>query len=227
MRATIEFIKERYDYFNRHIFGGRLPDAPISLCQVTSFVGQFKSKVRNHPDGRIEHYDWILRFSTLFDLPERELEDTIIHEMIHFFIAYNGLHDRTAHGRLFKALMESINETHGRRIGISHRTTSHQMQEAAEAKKKWHVVAILTFRNGSMGVKVLPRVVPKIIEYHNKVAMAPNVRKIELYLHNDGFFNRFPTSAALRCHKITEEEAKNHLKGAHVLRVKGNKLEQR
>lgn len=188
----------------------------ITLCQVSSFVGQHRRDGERH----------ILRFSTSFDLPEPVLEDTVIHEMIHYFISYNGLLDRTAHGPLFKAMMQSINENHGRNINISHKTSPGEMDSARSARKKWHVIAILHFRSGETGVKVLPRVVPKIIDYYNGMIVAPNIKSVDLYLHNDPYFNRFPTSVGRRCHAISPVDASQHLQGAHHLYVKGSKLIQ-
>ena len=226
MRATLPYLQEKFREFNIRIFGGRLPEVRISLCEVTSFVGQYKSKIRLLPDGRREPYEHQLRFSTSFDLSECDMEDTVIHEMIHYFIAYNGLQDRSVHGPLFKALMYSINENHGRNITISHRTTHREMADARSAKKKWHVVAILHFTSGETGVKVLPRVIPKIIDYYKGITAASNISHVDLYLHNDSFFNRFPTSVGRRCHTITPAELRLHLQGAHVLKVEGNKLIQ-
>lgn len=226
MKPTIPYLLERFEHFNTVVFGGRLPVPVVSLCDVTSFVGQYKSRLRSLPDGRHEHYDHQLRFSTAFNLDENELEDTIIHEMIHYFISYNELSDRTAHGPLFKALMNSINETHGRNITISHRTSSSRLNEAKEAKKKWHVIAILHFGDGQLGVKVLPRVIPRIIDYYKIISSAPNISKVDLYLHNDPFFNRFPTSTGRRCHAISPADARDHVAGAHTLTVSGNRLVQ-
>ena len=226
MIPTISYLRTKFEAFNLQIFGGRLPEVPITLCQVTSFVGQYKSKIRVLPDGRHQPYDHQLRFSTAFDLSESELEDTVIHEMIHYFISYNGLQDRSTHGPLFKALMNSINENHGRNISISHRASRGEIAEAKSVKKKWHVVAILYFSLGEIGVKVLPRVIPRILEYYRNITSAGNISRVDLFLHNDPFFNRFPTSTGRRCHAITKEEIDLHLKGAHTLKVKGDKLIQ-
>lgn len=224
---TIEFLRDRFCRFNVQMFGGRLPLPLITLCSVSSFVGQYKSKLKRLADGRSEASEHLLRFSTAFDLSEQELEDTVIHEMIHYFIAYNGLRDRTAHGPLFKAMMSSINEHHGRNISISHRTTHEAIASAKSATKKWHVVAILYFSSGETGVKVLPRVIPKIVEYYKGITAAPNIRRVDLFLHNDPFFNRFPTSTGRRCHAISQSEISEHLRGAHILEVKKDKIIQR
>lgn len=227
MRPTVEYLRERFARFNTLIFGGRLPEPAITLCQVSSFVAQHKAQVRVLEDGRRELYGHQLRFSTSFDLPERELEDTLIHEMIHYFLAYHGLQDRSPHGPLFKAMMASVNENHGRNIGISRRTSRGEMDEARAARKKWHVVAILHFSSGELGVKVLPRVIPRIVEYHRGISSAANISKVNLYLTNDPFFNRFPTSTGRRCQAIAREEASLHLRGAHVLEVRGGKVIQK
>lgn len=218
MKPDIPYLRKTFARFNGQIFAGRLPEAVITLCEASSFVAQYKRGDSIHQ----------LRFSTLFDLPERELEDTVIHEMIHYFISYNGLHDRSAHGPLFKAIMGSINETHGRNISISHRTAPGELAavKASSSKKKWHVIAILHFAGGQLGVKVLPRVIPRIREYHRAISAASNITGIDLYLHNDPWFNRFPTSVGRRCQPITTAEVADHLKGAHVLRVEGGRLIQ-
>lgn len=226
MKPDTDFLKKRFDHFNTLIFGGKLPDVPLTLCEVSSFVAQHKAHIRHHSDGRREYYGHQLRFSTLFDLPESELEDTLIHEMIHYFVAYHGLQDRSPHGPLFKALMTSINEAHGRNISISHRTTRGELTEARSARKKWHVVAILHFTTGELGVKVLPRVIPKILDYYRGITAANNISKVDLYLHNDPFFNRFPTSTGRRCQAITATDLRLHLQGAHTLRVEKGKLIQ-
>lgn len=218
MKPTIPFLRERFAHFNSLVFAGRLPEVPITLCAVSSFVAQYKHKDGNH----------LIRFSTAFDLSERELEDTLIHEMIHFFISINGLHDRSAHGPLFKAMMQSVNEAHGRAITISHRTTHGEIADArAASARKWHVIAILHFSSGDLGVKVLPRVVPRIIDYFNSVSTASNIRSVDLYLHNDPFFNRFPTSTGRRCHTISEADMNRHLNGAHSLVVEKGRLVQK
>ena len=217
MKATVDFVTESFNRFNTLILAGRLPLPVITLCDATSFVAQY----RRNKDGSHQ-----LRFSTAFSLSESELEDTVIHEMIHYFIAYHGLQDRSAHGPLFRALMQSINETHGRAISVSHRTSAAETDAAKSSKKKWHVIAILHFTDGQLGVKVLPRVIPRIIEYYNSITAATNIKRVELFLHNDPFFNRFPTSTGRRCQPISSTELANHLSGAHTLTVSGSRLLQ-
>lgn len=217
MKPDLQYLRRKFAEFNTAIFAGRLPEPEITLCEASSFVAQYR-----HDGGRHR-----LRFSLLFDLEERELEDTVIHEMIHYFISYHRLHDRTSHGPLFKALMQSVNEGHGREVNISKRLSQAEAQTSRSKRRKWHVIAIIRFATGQTGVKVLPRVVDRVLEYHSRMVAASNVISTDLYLHDDPFFNRYPTSTGRRCHLITDAEMKEHLKGAHTLRVENGKLIQK
>lgn len=208
------------------MFGGKLPDLPVELSDASRFLGMCVSKVTRLPDGRQLYSDFKLRINTRIDLPEEVIEDTIIHEMIHYFILYNGLIDTSAHGAIFRALMNSINSTYGRHITIKFSGTSEQREQAVDSRKRWHVIAVIRFISGHTGVKVLPRVIPKVIDYHNHVSRAPEVEKVELFLHNDPFFNRYPTSASFKVHDIDPETITAHLTGAHRLRVDGKRLIQ-
>ncbi|MDE5791464.1 MAG: SprT-like domain-containing protein [Muribaculaceae bacterium] len=227
MKASIRYVEQKFDEFNRQMFGGKLPKLPVRMSDAVTFLGMCVAKVRNLPDGRRQHHDFELRVSLRHDIPERDLEDVIIHEMIHYFIMYNELNDTAPHGELFKAMMRSINRTYGRNITISRRSTPEERTRTVEGKRKWHVIASIRFRNGKHGVKVLPRVVPKIIDYYRQVMRADEIAAVELFLHDNPFFNRYPTSAALRVHEIDASLLRENLAGAHTLSVEDGKLIQR
>lgn len=226
MKPTIDFIKNKFDEFNRLMFGGRLPDLTIELSDASRFLGMCVSKRTRLPDGREVHSDFRLRINTRIDLPREVIEDTIIHEMIHYFILYNGLTDSSPHGSIFMAIMNSINATYGRHLSVKFNATPEQHEQCVDSRRRWHVIAVVHFVSGQTGIKVLPRVVPKVIDYHNHISKASEVHKIELFLHNDPFFNRYPTSASYRVHDIDPSTLTSHLAGAHRLSVNGFRLIQ-
>ena len=110
MKATVEYIEKKFEEFNRQMFAGKLPKLPIELSNAKTFLGQCAFKKRLTVFGKVKLYDFRMRISTRFDLTEREIEDTIIHEMIHYYIGVNNLKDTSAHGQLFRQMMNSINE---------------------------------------------------------------------------------------------------------------------
>ena len=170
MTPTIPFIKRKFDEYNKLMFGGKLPDIPIKLSNARSFLGvcSYKKK-RVGITGQTVNYDFVLRINTRIDLPQNVVEDTIIHEMIHYYIAYNQLKDTSAHGEIFRSIMQSINSKFGRNLSVSHKPTESQKLQARNGRKTWHVVAVVSFADGRTGVKVLPRIVQRITNYYNNI----------------------------------------------------------
>ena len=152
----------------------------------------------------MSHIECTLRFSTSFDLPENELEDVIIHEMIHYRIAYNCMRDTSSHGQMFKSMMQEINREHGRNIAIRHRMVESGGSQIVDTRKRLsrHVVAVVKFKDGRTGIKVLPRIVQRISNYYNKVGAASHVESVDLYFSLDPYFDLYPNSSALKVHII-------------------------
>lgn len=104
----MDYVKRKFDEFNRLCFGGELPSLPMRLSNSRSAFGLFVHPRRypaSAPRGVGECH---MRISTRFDLPERDVEDTIIHEMIHYYIWYRRITDTSAHGKVSAVLMYSI-----------------------------------------------------------------------------------------------------------------------
>lgn len=224
MKPTIDYIETKFEEFNRQIFGGKLPKLPIELSDAYHFLGQCVFQQRRLPNGLKEYSNFTLRINARVDLPENVIEDVIIHEMIHYLIFWMGLHDTSAHGDIFKAIMASINTAHGRNITVSHRYSAEEAAQAVSTKRAWHVIAAIYFKSGQAGVKVLSRNVAKILDYYKAVAAHPEVSEVRLYLHDNPFFNRYPTSGAFRIHDIDKGVLETNLVKARKLKVNGNQI---
>ena len=224
MKATIPYVQQKFEEFNQLIFAGQLPEIPVRLSDAKTFLGKCCFRKRRKENGSIEYYGFELRINTRIDLPESEIEDTIIHEMIHYFIGVNRLEDSSSHGPMFQHLMNTINEKYGRNITISHKTMESQREELVDKRQHYHVVAVVSFTNGKTGVKVLPRVLPRILNYYNKVREQKTVEDIKLYMSNDIYFNRFPNSSALNVHYVELAELEEHIKDAEVLGCDGKRI---
>ena len=105
---TIPYIQKKFDDFNRQYFGNLLPPIPIKLSNAKTFLGKVCFRKKRKLFSRWHFSDFVLRINTRIDLPEDVMEDIILHEMIHYYIAVNQLQDTSAHGRLFRAEMERL-----------------------------------------------------------------------------------------------------------------------
>jgi len=219
MVPDIPFIQASFDHFNELIFSGRLPKIPVALSKAASYVGLCTFKTRRHLFGRAEHYDFKLRFSTRFDLPENEVEDTVIHEMIHYYIRLNNIKDTSAHGKVFRQMMEQINSAYGRHITVSHRTTKEQREAALDKRPRLRYIAIVTFKDGRQGLKLLPHDERKVTAYHRALMRSRQVSSIDYYEGSDPWFNRFPTSSAFNVIMAPMEEVKEHLTASGLSQI--------
>ena len=86
MKADIAYVQEKFREFNRRMFDGKLPELPISVTNAKSYLGVCLYRNRFKWNGKREYYDFKLRISRRIDLSQDELDDTIIHEMIHYWI---------------------------------------------------------------------------------------------------------------------------------------------
>ncbi len=226
MKATIPYIEQKFEEFNRKMFGGRLPKIPVELSDAKTFLGQCVYKKRRKLFGKAELYDFRLRINIRIDLPERDVEDTIIHEMIHYYIGYNRLEDTSAHGPLFLAIMNEINRKFGRNLTVSHKSTKEQREQLQDKRSRHHVIAVVTFHDGRTGIKVLPRVLRSILHYYNNVLVNGEVLSIQLYMSNNVFFNRYPNSSALKVYFLDADEINRQLEGAEKMVCDGRTIKR-
>ena len=224
MIPTIPYIEQKFDEFNRLMFEGKLPKLPVVLSDAKTFLGKCDYKQRRRKDGTIEKYDFKLRINTRCDLPEQEVEDTIIHEMIHYYIEVNQLKDTSSHGQLFMHIMNNINEKFGRNITVSFKSTREQKEQLADKRPRYHVIAVVKFRNGKTGIKVLPRIVDRILYYYINVSAARDVESVKLYMSNNIFFNRYPNSSSLNAVCLEEDVINQQLVGAEKMECDGKQI---
>ncbi|MCQ2155818.1 MAG: SprT-like domain-containing protein [Bacteroidales bacterium] len=224
MIATVPFIQKTFDRFNVLCFEGALPAVPVVLTRAGSFLGKMEYKSRRDFFGIISaHYDFRMKISTGFDLPQEELEDVVIHEMIHYYIAYRNLRDSSVHGETFRRIMETINREYGRHISIRHHSKPEQNLMKGGAKIRMHYLCVTTFPDGNMGITVCATT--KIFELYRRLPRHFNIIKMEWYSSLDPFFNRFPRAKTPKIYKITKEELSEHLKDSVPLKCDGRVLE--
>ena len=117
MRITVIDIQNIFDKYNELCFDGKLPMPRIRIGHAKNYLGQLRYKVKKDKDGKRTYYDFSLNFSKLYEMDQQKLEDVVIHEMIHYYIHYHQIQDTSAHGAVFRKMMNDIN-TRFQRNGI-------------------------------------------------------------------------------------------------------------
>lgn len=221
MVATQKIIEEAFNQFNALCFEGKLPPVPMKISRARVSLGKCVYMATRPLFGKKKCSNFEIRISNQFDLTQTEIEDVVIHEMIHYYIAYFGIADTSAHGKVFRKMMQEINAKFGRNITIS----SRGIQQVAQTRRVNYVVAVMKFSYGKMAIKVLPRVVERICNYRIVFMSQPHVTEINFYLSDNPFFSQYPKSSVFKAHRIEAETISRELKGALKLKVGASKVE--
>lgn len=127
MTPDLEYIQKAFDRYNALCFRGELPGIRLELSRARTYLGRYEEK---RPQVRFlgrrfslpaAEPQRLIRISSAFDLTPEQQDDVIIHEMIHYYLAWKGLADRVPHGPHFRQLMEAINSRFGRHIVVRYK----------------------------------------------------------------------------------------------------------
>lgn len=206
MRPTLDYVSRKFEEFNTLCFDGELPPLPIRLNNAGRSLGMFVHP-RTWPfwksRGKGECH---MRISTRLDLPEREVEDTIIHEMIHYWIWYRKIRDNGVHGDAFMTKMREINRLHGRRITVSHRSSEEQL--ATDCHHRNNYICVQHWTGGRLTLTVCARTC--IFDIHRAFAAHPQVESLEWFWSMDTWFNRFPVSRTPKAYALSPTDFTAH-----------------
>lgn len=220
MRASLEYIKSKFDEYNTLMFEGKLPPIPFQLSRAKSFLGAVTCRRKRNPDNTWHYHSFVFKISTLLDMPEDVVEDTIIHEMIHYYIMSNQLQDTAPHGRLFIAKMLEINRKFHRNLAVSHRATKEEQD--SDKRIRQHIICVSRLKNGKRGVTVVART--RLFELWDAMSRIPQIEELKWVVSIDPYFNRFPRSQKPSIYIVPSEELDAHLQEAKELIRQGNTI---
>lgn len=201
MLITIEDISNWFDRFNNAYFYNKLPKPKFVVTNSRNILGQFEcTKKRRGLFRHIVRTDFVIRISSYYDIPECEYCNLLLHEMIHYHIAYHNLGDTSTHGPKFRSFMEQLNSL-GWNISIRARTTKWSV--AKRNRRSLHNVLVLETIKGQFIMVVHPDYLKRIDAI---AANTSSVIKHTWYISKDEYFDSFPRARSLRGQRISYEE---------------------
>lgn len=222
MKANREFVLNAVAQFNELCFDGVLPPVPVVMTKARTYLGKVTFCTRRGLLGRVTGHDsFAIRISTSFDLTQQEWEDVIIHELIHYFIAWRGIRDTSVHGQEFRKMMAEINHKYGRHMSVSHKCKAGEL-EPKPVRIRNNFVCVTRLQDGNWGVTVAART--RVLYLHRALPRYYQLRGLSWYETADPFFARFPHSISPKIYRISEEELTRHLVGATPLKCNGRAI---
>lgn len=144
MALTIKFLTDSFKTFNAVYFKNELLKPRFEITHVKSYLGQYHWKYSH--DSRI-FLDSVIRISDYYMRDETELQQTLLHEMIHLYIRQNKIRDtRPHHGRVFNSIADRLNREGGFHIARTDSVEGCGLRDKTEVKT-YHVICYKA-RNG-------------------------------------------------------------------------------
>lgn len=211
MELTASYLRNWFKHFNELYFDLQLPDSiELKVSNSRTHLGKFKCNWSQHwLSGRKRISNCLITISRFYDLPEKEIHNVLLHEMIHYYIAISGKRDTAPHGKLFREQMNRLNSQFGWNITISAKTGKWTIAERNK-ESSFLVLAIKLKDNSHMLTVVNPN-------YRNEIDLKcqqiTDIKEWKWYIAEDEYFAHFPRVRNLRGKKVSKDVYEEKIRG--------------
>ena len=121
---------------NRLYFNHSLPTPRFGMMKKLNILARFE--FQKNKKGKAPIKRQIILFSDYYDFDEETFRNLMVHEMIHYYLAWNGVKTRSDHGKEFMAIAHELNEKYGLNVTKTLDASSFTRTELApKAKSFW------------------------------------------------------------------------------------------
>lgn len=205
MQITLPWLRANFQTFNRRYFDGGLPEPRFHIGRSRTRLGSLSFK-RKRTWGKTVNYDYSLGMSNYYEQSEHQFLSVLLHEMIHYSIAYTGLRDTSPHGIVFRGMMDRLNRD-GWDIHVT--TSTRDMGESIAAgttaagkprQHRQHLVLAIEMRDGH---HFLSAVNPHFAHTLNhQLGRVREVERFRWYTTEDPWFDNMPRVRSLRGRRV-------------------------
>lgn len=201
-------MEEWFRKFDHDYFGGKLPVPELGLTRAKTRLGQLSFK-RASRWGKTKLYDFKLSMSTYYDMTDKQAKCVLLHEMIHYIIGYTGLKDTSAHGIVFRGMMDNLNRKYGWDIRVMTSTKGWKVSEQVKAKKEakgpqTYLMLAIELKDGK---HFLSRVSPGFARrIESQLKLVRELRSFQWYTTQEPYFDDYPQVRSLRGRRISKQD---------------------
>lgn len=216
MRPTVEYLQKQFTYLNDQCFEGKLKPIEILLSTASTFLGRFCFNKRNVL-GKPVYSGFHIRISIRYDMEESDIIDTLLHEMIHYYIVSSGIKDTSVHGEVFRKMMNDLNARFGYHLSVSHRalTGSAMAEQKAKERKmkreklKPHYIAVAELNDGR--VCVMQAASTRVRELNALLRQCFPIKSLQWYGSISPFWNKYPNCITPKLYAIDKADLEKEL----------------
>lgn len=124
-----------FDECNLKFFEGKLLFPQFELLHSFRICGYFHYNKGGWFDKTL--YDPTISMTDYYDFTEEQFVDIMVHEMIHYYLAYFGIDRGCHHGKNFKEMAARLNESYGLHVTKILDLTQYKRREGTSALSYW------------------------------------------------------------------------------------------
>lgn len=210
MEVTIDFLKSSFDKFNNVYFKGDLITPVFEVSNCRRALGDFRSRGGKY---RIRVSDYYVR-------SKRDIEQTLLHEMIHLYQSQFKCNDRS-HGMVFKEKAFVINRKGGWSISRCTSTKGCQVNpKYADRLNKPKTYYMMIYRSANGKFFLFRMSLRNVTMWVNTVAYhRPSVITYGTFTSSDREFDDYPSCRSVARGSYITEEKYNELIKRHGVRM--------
>lgn len=118
--------------YNNCYFGGVLPMPEFEITDSFKFFGYFHSNIYNNTT-----VNPLIQISGNWEYSESQFRDILVHEMIHYYLAYTGRDIVGSHGTEFMNMAHRLNHDYGLNITETINYDEYTRREGTSKLKYW------------------------------------------------------------------------------------------
>lgn len=130
MIANQDTMKRIFLECNEKYFNNNLPIPLLKTFNEINVMGRF-SFFKNKKYAKKPITGQTIFMSDCFIYPKKDFINTMVHEMIHYYLAWNRIGDNETHGNEFMKMAKELNEKYGLNITIKKDASSYRLTKNA------------------------------------------------------------------------------------------------
>ena len=117
MIATQETMSNTFKKCNEKYFNNNLPTPLFKTFNKINTIARFEY-YKNKKGSKKPINGQTIFMSNCFIYPKKDFIDTMVHEMIHYYISWNKIKDNGSHGKVFMKIANEMNNKYSLNITI-------------------------------------------------------------------------------------------------------------
>ena len=216
MRPTVEYLQKQFTFLNNQCFEGKRKPVNIVLSNASTFLGRL-CFVRKRVWGKVRLSDFLIRISVRYDMEESVIIDTLLHEMIHYYIASFNIKDTSSHGEVFQKIMNALNARFGYHLSITHKVVDGTAMAEQKAKEremkrtayKRHFIGVAQLHDGN--TYVLQAASTRVRMLDRQLRQYYPIKSLQWYGSISPFWNKYPNCITPKLYAIDKADLEKEL----------------